>query len=144
MAKDSNSLSDEQARALEHEARVAKEEMEQLVQALAALPVDVRATIGARIDSERSRLEAIAARADRALDDRRVEFEAHLALLERRLEQQVDELERRRIEASKAEAEAVYEASRYQLENARNYAMDGVELTIDTIARHNRAFDAGG
>lgn len=90
---------------------------------------------------ERNPLETIAAQADRALDERRVELEADLALLERRVKEQVDEIERRRIEASKAEAAAVYEAGRYQADQARNYARDGVELTIDTITRHSREFD---
>lgn len=143
MGKDVNSSSNEEAGALEREAKAAKEEMERLVQAFAALPADVRATIGARIGSERSRLEAISAQADRALDDQRVELAAQLALLERQLQEQVDQLEPTRIEASRAQAEAAYEARRFQLENARSYATDGIDLSVETLGRHSRALDAG-
>jgi hypothetical protein len=62
--------------------------------------------------------------------------------LERQLKVRVEELERRRIEAEKAEAEAIYEATRYQPQNEHNFSRDGVELAIDQIARHNLEPDA--
>lgn len=142
MSKDVNSKFDNEARALEHEAKAAKAEIEQLVQALAALPADVRATVRDRIDSERSRLEAIAAQAERALDVQRVDLAAKLARLEGQLEEQVDEVQRRRIEASKAQAEAAYETSRHALENARSCAKDGAEFSAEALGRYSRAFEA--
>jgi hypothetical protein len=53
--------------------------------------------------------------------------------LELELEGQVDELKRKRIEASKAEAEEDYENNRYTLESARVHATDGIELGMKSV-----------
>ena len=135
MSKHGNSVFDNEARALEREARAAKADMERLVAQLAAQPADARAAIRERLDSERSRLEAIAARAERALEVQHADSAANRAKLERELKAQVDELKlkRKRIEASTAEAEAAYDDTHYTLESARVQAMDGIELAWASI-----------
>ena len=139
MSKVDLSFSNNEARALEREAKAAKANMEQLVHELASVPADALSTVLARIDSDRKRLEVIAARAEQALEGQRVELAAKLARLDRRLEGQVAELERRRIEASKAEAEAAHQADRYALERARDDAREGLDLFAESLARQSRA-----
>jgi len=133
VSKDVKSLFDTEARTLDREAMAAKADMQQLVGQLAALPPDAQASIRERIDSDRRRLEAIVAQAERVLQKQHVDRAAELASLELELEGQVDELKRKRIEASKAEAEADYENNRYTLESARVHATDGIELGMKSV-----------
>ena len=142
MSKDVKSPHHSAARALERDAKAAKAEVEELVQALAALPADMRATVRDKIDSARSRLEAIDAQAERALDEQRIDFATRLARLEEQLEQQADDEQRRRIEASKAQAQTAYQISRHALENARSTAKDGAEFSAEALGVYSRAFEA--
>ena len=120
-------------KALALEARSLKEELEQLAGELAAVPGEARDTLHARIVADRDRLEAIARAAEKALEDQREKHARRREALQSKLEGLGDELSRAEIEASKAEAEAAYEADRYELENARTVAKDGIELSFESM-----------
>jgi uncharacterized membrane protein len=113
---------------LTREAQDARSELDQLRHELRESIGDAKATVEAKIASQRRKLEAIVARADKALKQEQAEFDQKWATLQAQYVE-AQERQRGRIQARKDGLKASHEARQAKLKEARGLAKQSLELT---------------
>ena len=94
---------------------------------------EAKANIEAAIERQRAKLDALVARVEKALADRKAEFEARLSTL-RAQHDRVREEQRQQIQERIDELKASYAARTEKLEEARRLAKASAEKTREALA----------
>jgi uncharacterized membrane protein len=117
---------------LTRETEAARRELEDLQAELRAASGAAKANVQAAIDRQRAKLDALVTRVDKALADRKSEFEAKLATLRAQRDQARVE-QRQRIDSRIDELKASYEARKEKLAEARRLAKASAEMTREAL-----------
>jgi uncharacterized membrane protein len=118
---------------LTRETEAASKELEELKAELAQASGETKANVQAAIERQRAKLDALVARVEKALADRKAEFEARLSTL-RAQHEQAREQQRQHIQARIDELKASYETRKEKLEEARQLAKASAEMTREALA----------
>jgi uncharacterized membrane protein len=117
---------------LARETEAAGRELEELKAELRESSGEARANVEAAIERQRAKLDALVARVEKALADRKAEFEARLSAL-RAQHDQAREEQRQRIQERIDELKASYDARKTKLEAARRLAKESAEMTREAL-----------
>ena len=114
------------------ETDAARLELEQLQAELRETSGEAKANVEKAIDAQRSRLEAMVDRVDKALAQQNAEFQARLATLREQYDL-ARESQKQRIDARIDELKASHEVRKAKLEEARRHAKASVEATREAL-----------
>jgi uncharacterized membrane protein len=117
---------------LARESEAASKELEQLNAELRETSGEARANVEAAIARQRAKLDALVDRIDKALADRKAEFEAKLRTL-RAQHEQARAQQREHIDARMEELKTSYEGRKEKLEEARRLAKASAEKTREAL-----------
>jgi uncharacterized membrane protein len=117
---------------LTREAQDASSELDQLRAELRESMGDAKATVEAKIASQRQKLEALGARVDKALEQQQAEFDQKSATLQAQYKE-AQESQKQRIQGRKEELKASHEARQAKLRRARGLTKQSLELTAEAL-----------
>ena len=119
---------------LARDAEAASQELEQLDAELRETSGEARANVETAIAQQRAKVDALVARIEKALADRKAEFEAKLGTL-RAQHERAREQQREHIDARMEELKTSYAVRKEKLEDARRLAKESAEKTREALVR---------
>lgn len=117
---------------LTRESEAASKELEQLNAELRQSTGEAKANVEAAIEQQRAKVDALVARIEKTLADRKAEFEAKLSTL-RAQHERAREQQREHIDARIEELKTSYEARKEKLEDARRLAKQSADKTREAL-----------